>query len=113
MKVYSLYYKDTFVVAFPNREDAIDYGKKYYDEYSWDCNILEEYLNRTPYQMYTPPYTTPNTIPCSSPNTTKLVHTAQPNDPKPYFDTYGGVKAEPYKDVSISWYGGYRDHLGL
>ena len=32
MKVFSLYYKETFVVAFPNREDAIDYGKKYYDD---------------------------------------------------------------------------------
>ena len=113
MKVYSLYYKDTFVVAFPNREDAMDYGKKYYDEYAWDCNILEEYLSKTPYQMYTPPYTTHNTIPCVSPNSTKIVHNSHPNDPKPYFDTYGGVKAEPYKDVSLSWYGGYRDHLGL
>jgi len=92
MKVYSLYYKDTFVVAFPNREDAVDYGKKYYDEYAWDCNIVEEYLNKTPYQMYIPNPLS-NTIPCSSPNTTKLVHTAQPNDPKPYFDIYGGVKA--------------------
>ncbi len=36
MKVYSLYYKDTFVVAFPNREDTMDYGKKHYDEYAWD-----------------------------------------------------------------------------
>jgi len=100
MKVYSLYYKDTFVVAFPNREDAIDYGKKYYDEYAWDCNILEEYLSKSPL-VYTPSHytslhslTPPQTIPCVSPNTTKLVHTAQPNDPKPYFDTYGGVKAE-------------------
>ena len=32
MKVFSLYYKETFVVAFPNREDAIDYGKKYYED---------------------------------------------------------------------------------
>jgi hypothetical protein len=113
MKVYSLYYKDTFVVAFPNREDVVAYGKQFYED-AWDCNIVEEYLSKTPYNMHIgSPYTTPNTIPCSSPNTTKLVHTAQPNDPKPYFDTYGGVKAEPYKDVSISWYGGYRDHLGL
>jgi len=93
MKVYSLYYKDTFVVAFPNREDTMNYGKKHYDEYAWDCNILEEYLNRTPYQMYTPPYTTPNTIPCVSPNTTKLVHNSQPNDPKPYFDTSSEINA--------------------
>ena len=97
MKVYSLYYKDTFVVAFPNREDAVDYGKKYYDEYAWDCNILEEYLSKSPL-LYSAPYTlTPSqTIPCNpgiSPNTTKIVHNSHPNDPKPYFDTYGGVKA--------------------
>jgi hypothetical protein len=57
MKVYSLYYKDTFVVAFPNREDAVDYGKKYYDEYAWDCNIVEEYLSKTPL-VFTPPHYT-------------------------------------------------------
>ena len=30
MKVYSLYYKDTFVAAFPERKDAIFYGKQFY-----------------------------------------------------------------------------------
>ena len=112
MKVYSLYHNETYVASFPNKEDAIFYGKQFYED-GWSCNIIEEYLNKTPYQMYTPPYTTPNTIPCVSPNSTKIVHNSHSNDPKPYFDTYGGVKAEPYKDVSISWYGGYRDHLGL
>jgi hypothetical protein len=96
MKVYSLYYKGTFVVAFPDREDAVGYGKKNYGDYAgWDCSIVEEYLSKSPYNMYIgspyTPRTPPNTIP---PNITKLVHTAQPNDPKPYFDTYGGVKAE-------------------
>jgi hypothetical protein len=67
MKVYSLYHKDTFVAAFSNREEALSYGKIHYKNDPWDCNILEEYLNKTPYQMYTPPYTsfTPQqTIPC-------------------------------------------------
>jgi hypothetical protein len=66
MKVYSLYYKDTFVVAFPSREDAVDYGKKYYDEYAWDCNVIEEYLTKSP--IYTSPLTTltpSQTIPCN------------------------------------------------
>ncbi len=96
MKVYSLYYKGLFVVAFPNREDTMCYGMKHYAEYAWDCNIIEEYLSKSPLLYSTPytPLTPPNTIPCISPNTTKLVHTAQPNDPKPYFDTYGGVRAE-------------------
>ena len=92
MKVYSLYFKEKFVVAFPNREDAIEYGKEYYDKFAWDCNILEEYLNKTPYQMYIPNHLS-NTIPCVSPNSTKIVHNSHPNDPNPYFDTYGGVKA--------------------
>ena len=92
MKVYSLYHNETYVASFPNKEDAIFYGKQFYED-GWTCNIVEEYLNKTPYQMYTPPYTPPNTIPCVSPNTTKLVHNSHPNDPKPYFDTYGGVKA--------------------
>ena len=72
MKVYSLYYKETFVVAFPNREDVIDYGKKYYDEYAWDCNITEEYLSKTPYNMYNfgspySPLTNPNPTPYTIP----------------------------------------------
>jgi hypothetical protein len=92
MKVYSLYHNETYVASFPNKEDAIFYGKQFYED-GWSCNIIEEYLSKTPYQMYIPNPLS-NTIPCVSPNTTKLVHTAQPNDPKPYFDTYGGVKAE-------------------
>lgn len=70
MKVYSLYYNDTFVVAFPNRGDAVDFGKKYYDEYSWECNIIEEYLSKSPYNMYTfgiTPLTNPNPIPFTHP----------------------------------------------
>ena len=115
MKVFSLYNKDkTFLGAFPSRDICVTYAKVLHPNADgWDYDIIEEYLNKTPYQMYTPPYTTPNTIPCVSPNSTKIVHNSHPNDPKPYFDTYSGVKAEPYKDVSISWYGGYRDHLEL
>ena len=82
MKVYSLYYKETFVVAFPNREDAMDYGKKYYDEYAWDCNILEEYLSKSPL-LYSTPYIPPPS------STTPTIHNV--------------VRAEPYKDVGAYW----------
>jgi len=98
MKVYSLYYKDTFVVAFPNREDTMDYGKKHYDEYAWDCNILEEYLSKSPL-VYTPSHytslhslTPPQTIPCK-PDITLIPGTPQTN-PGTYPDIYCGVKAE-------------------
>ena len=57
MKVYSLYYKDTFVAAFPERKDAIFYGKQFYED-AWDCNIVEEYLSKSPL-VYTPPHYTP------------------------------------------------------
>lgn len=70
--------------------------QKYLD----DNNItLEEYLSKSPltYNIGSP-YT-----PLTPPNTTKIVHNSHPNDPKPYFDTYGGVKAEPYKDVRAYW----------
>ncbi len=84
MKVYSLYHKEAYVASFPKREDAIDYGKEIYAD-GWDCNIIEEYLSKSPYNMWIgPPPLTP----------TKFVHNSQPNDPKPYFDTYGGVKAD-------------------
>ena len=98
MKVYSLYYKDTFVAAFPERKDAIFYGKQFYED-GWSCNIIEEYLSKSPltYNIGSP-YT-----PLTPPNTTKIVHNSHPNDPKPYFDTYGGVKAEPYKNVRAYW----------
>ena len=83
MKVYSLYYKDTFVVAFPNRDYAVNYGKEIYgDDGGWDCSIVEEYLSKTPLDYS---------------------YTSQSNDPKPYFDTYGGVKAEPYRNVRAYW----------
>ena len=83
MKVYSLYHKGTYVASFPKREDAVDYGKEIYAD-GWDCDIIEEYLSKSPYNMWVgPPPLTP----------TKFVHNSNPNDPKPYFDTYGGVKA--------------------
>jgi hypothetical protein len=93
MKVYSLYYKDTFVVAFPNREDAVDYGKKYYDEYAWDCNIVEEYLSKSPitYNIGSPytPLTNPNPIPCVSPVISK--------PPAKYPDTYPHIYCDGTK----------------
>lgn len=68
MKVFSLYHNDTFVVAFPNKEDTIAYGKKHYGDYSgWDCTIVEEYLSKSPI-LYGSPYTTltpQQTIPCT------------------------------------------------
>ena len=57
MKIYALYYKDTFVVAFPNREDCIDYGKKYYEGKEWECNIIEKYIHHSPLTTISP-YTT-------------------------------------------------------
>ena len=81
MKVYSLYYKETFVAAFPERKDAIFYGKQFYED-AWDCNIVEEYLSK-----FQPLYSTPYIPPASS--TTPTIHNV--------------VKAEPYKDVRAYW----------
>jgi len=94
MKVYSLYYKDTFVVAFPNREDATDYGKIHYADLAWDCNVIEEYLSKSPL-TYSSPYTTltpSQTIPCN-PGITLLPGTPKTN-PGTYPDIYCGVKAD-------------------
>ena len=64
MKIYALYYKDNFVVAYPNREDCITYGKKHYGGYEWECNILEKFLHNTPqYSLAT--LTPQQTIPCA------------------------------------------------
>ena len=51
MKVFSLYHNETYVASFPKREDAIDYGREIYRD-GWECNIVEEYLSKTPYNMH-------------------------------------------------------------
>jgi hypothetical protein len=91
MKVYSLYHNETYVASFPNKEDAIFYGKQFYED-GWSCNIIEEYLSKSP-----PLYSTPYIPPASS--TTPTIHNV--------------VRTEPYKDVRANWNEGYRNHMGL
>ena len=81
MKVYSLYHNETYVASFPNKEDAIFYGKQFYED-GWTCNIVEEYLSKSP-----PLYSTPYIPPASS--TTPTIHNV--------------VRTEPYKDVRAYW----------
>lgn len=94
MKVYSLYHNETYVASFPNKEDAIFYGKQFYED-GWTCNIVEEYLSKSPL-TYSSPYTTltpSQTIPCN-PGITLIPGTPQINN---------SVRAEPYKDVRAYW----------
>jgi hypothetical protein len=81
MKVYSLYHNETYVASFPNKEDAIFYGKQFYED-GWSCNIIEEYLSKSP-----PLYSTPYIPPASS--TTPITHNV--------------VKVEPYSNVRAHW----------
>ncbi len=103
MKVYSLYHNETYVASFPNKEDAIFYGKQFYED-GWSCNILEEYLSKSPltYNIGSPytPLTPPNTIPytpLTPPNTIPCVSPVISKPPVKYPDTYPniycGVKA--------------------
>ena len=93
MKIYALYYKDTFVVAFPNREDCVSYGQKHYEGSEWDCNIVEKYLHAYPQFSFSQPYnplTTPHTIPYTPPIPLKTTpHTpniwCENNGPKQVF----------------------------
>ena len=90
MKVYSLYHKGTYVASFPKREDAVEYGKEIYAD-GWDCNIVEEYLSKSPL-LYSAPYTplTPSqTIPCVSPVISK--------PPAKYPDTYPHIYCDGTK----------------
>jgi len=94
MKVFSLYYNDEFVASFPTKESAIFYGKQFYED-AWDCNIIEEYLHKSPL-TYTPPYTTltpQQTIPCKPILDTGIMLTDGPVYTNPY--NYG-VRAEDY-----------------
>ena len=84
MKVYALYYKDTFVVAFPNREDCVEYGKKHYEGMEWDCSILVKYLHDVAFYTSTSPivrYSQPLTqqIPCTQPIPLKTTPYTNPN----------------------------------
>ncbi len=81
MKVYSLYHNDEFVASFPTKESAIFYGKQFYED-GWSCNIIEEYLSKSPL-TYSAPYT-PNPS-----STTPIIHNV--------------VKAEPYSNVRANW----------
>lgn len=62
MKIHALYYKNTFVIAFPNREDCVSYGQKHYEGMEWDCSILEKYIHDYPKFIDTTPST--QHIPC-------------------------------------------------
>ena len=55
MKIFCLYYKDEFAVSFPNREDCVEYGKKYYEGVEWDCSILVKYLHDAEFYTSTSP----------------------------------------------------------
>lgn len=56
MKVHSLYYKNTFIVAFDTREKCIEYGEQYYKDEVWDCEIRVEYIqSESPKKIQYPP----------------------------------------------------------
>ena len=84
MKVYSLYHNETYVASFPTKESAIFYGKQFYED-GWSCNIIEEYLTKSPL-VYTPSHytslhslTPQQTIPCN-PDITLIPGTPQINN---------------------------------
>jgi hypothetical protein len=87
MKIYALYYKDTFVVAFPNREDCVEYGKKHYEGMEWDCSILVKYLHDVAFYTSTSPI-----VPYSQPLTQQIPYTT----PIP-------IKTTPYTNPNPIW----------
>ena len=88
MKVFSIYDKNkNFMAAFPTREYAVMYGRSHYND-GWDYDIVEEYLNKTPYQMYVPPFTS---IPTKNPYNTGI--TIDPTKPN-HVNYWIGTKAE-------------------
>ena len=94
MKVYSLYHKDTFVAAFSNREEAVSYGKIHYKNDPWDCNILVEYLSKSPLVFTPPHYTSLHSFTPTTTITTVPCNPGKPQtNPGTYPDIYCGVKA--------------------
>jgi hypothetical protein len=91
MKVFSLYYNDEFVASFPTKESAIFYGKQFYED-GWSCNIVEEYLSKSPLLYSTPytPLTNPNPIPYTIPPIVS-------KPPAKYPDTYPHIYCDGTK----------------
>jgi hypothetical protein len=85
MKIYALYYKDTFVVAFPNREDCVEYGKKHYEGMEWDCSILVKYLQDTAFYTFTSPIV-PHSQPFTTPYTPPIPLKTTPYEPNIWCD---------------------------
>lgn len=77
MKIYALYYKDEFVVAFPNREDCVEYGKKYYTGLEWDCSITLKSLCDEQDHPFVPTYPQTTTAPYIFPNPQKHIWTCK------------------------------------
>lgn len=90
MKIYALYYKDTFVVAFPNREDCVDYGKKHYEGYEWDCNIVERWIYETKLYQFSQPLIQPLT---TTPYTPPIPLKTTPYEPNIWCEKNGNVRA--------------------
>ena len=68
MKIYAIYDKnDKFIIAFPTREEAENYGKVVLGiENGWEYSIKEKFIHNSPLTTI-PPYTTftpQQTIPC-------------------------------------------------
>jgi hypothetical protein len=93
MKVFSLYYNDEFVASFPTKESAVFYGKQFYED-GWSCNIIEEYLSKSPitYNIGSPytPLTNPNPIPYTIPPIVS-------KPPASYPDTYPHIYCDGTK----------------
>lgn len=88
MKVYSLYHREQYVASFSTRKDCVDYGRVMGFD-AWDCDIIQEYLNKTP---YVPPFTSiPIPIPAKNPyNTDTMIDPTKPN----HVNYWIGTKAE-------------------
>ena len=54
MKVFSLYHLDQYIASFATREDAVEFGMEIRCFNGWDCNIIQEYLTRTPFPTHNP-----------------------------------------------------------
>ena len=71
MKIYAIYKNNKFIIGFPSRKEAEEYGKVFLGtENGWEYDIKEMFLVSSPLYSFTNPYnplTTPHTIPCTQP----------------------------------------------
>lgn len=92
MKIYAIYKDNNFIIAFPTRGDAENYGKVVLgNEKGWEYDIREMWLYET--KQYFIPYSQPLTQPITTPYTPPIPLKTTPYTPNIWCEVNSGVRS--------------------